>query len=187
MVFPQLRLYSLNLKATYHNNRRWTRDWRADWLLLRYALSLFLAWVRYSFLSFRYDADVLSRSSWRVRRRWPSPPSVTTSSSNKQISNGHSTFTRKSTIHPLPNYRADERARYRLSYGCLLLLCGRLADIVGSKKMFIIGSAWFSVWWVIRRGFTVILSNHSSCFSGVLQPLLHPNLGLLSSFLECRG
>lgn len=36
----------------------------------------------------------------------------------------------------------------RLSYGCLLLLCGRLADIIGSKKMFIIGSAWFTIWFV---------------------------------------
>lgn len=34
----------------------------------------------------------------------------------------------------------------RLSYGCLLLLCGRLADIIGSKRMFLIGSLWFSVW-----------------------------------------
>ncbi|KIP11896.1 hypothetical protein PHLGIDRAFT_124551 [Phlebiopsis gigantea 11061_1 CR5-6] len=35
---------------------------------------------------------------------------------------------------------------YSLSYGCLLLLCGRLADIIGSKRMFLLGSAWFSVW-----------------------------------------
>ncbi|KAI0790533.1 major facilitator superfamily domain-containing protein [Abortiporus biennis] len=35
---------------------------------------------------------------------------------------------------------------YALSYGCLLLLCGRLADTLGSKKMFLLGSAWFSVW-----------------------------------------
>ncbi|TCD68852.1 hypothetical protein EIP91_009566 [Steccherinum ochraceum] len=35
---------------------------------------------------------------------------------------------------------------YTLSYGCLLLLLGRIADIIGSKKMFLVGSAWFSVW-----------------------------------------
>lgn len=35
---------------------------------------------------------------------------------------------------------------YSLSYGCLLLLCGRLADIIGSKRIFLLGSAWFSVW-----------------------------------------
>ncbi|GJE97159.1 MFS general substrate transporter [Phanerochaete sordida] len=35
---------------------------------------------------------------------------------------------------------------YSLSYGCLLLLCGRMADIWGSKRMFLAGSAWFSVW-----------------------------------------
>ncbi|CAL1708737.1 unnamed protein product [Somion occarium] len=35
---------------------------------------------------------------------------------------------------------------YSLSYGCLLLLCGRLADIIGNKKMFLMGSAWFSLW-----------------------------------------
>ncbi|KAI0075980.1 hypothetical protein K474DRAFT_1663636 [Panus rudis PR-1116 ss-1] len=35
---------------------------------------------------------------------------------------------------------------FALSYGCLLLLCGRLADIIGSKKMFLMGSAWLSLW-----------------------------------------
>jgi len=35
---------------------------------------------------------------------------------------------------------------YALSVGCLLLLCGRLADILGNKKLFLIGSAWFSIW-----------------------------------------
>ncbi|EKM56493.1 uncharacterized protein PHACADRAFT_207718 [Phanerochaete carnosa HHB-10118-sp] len=35
---------------------------------------------------------------------------------------------------------------YSLSYGCLLLLCGRLADMIGSKRVFLLGSAWFSVW-----------------------------------------
>ncbi|THH29699.1 hypothetical protein EUX98_g4482 [Antrodiella citrinella] len=35
---------------------------------------------------------------------------------------------------------------YTLSYGCLLLLLGRIADITGTKKMFLIGSAWFTVW-----------------------------------------
>ncbi len=36
-----------------------------------------------------------------------------------------------------------------LSVGCLLLLCGRLADILGNKKLFLIGSAWFSIWLVV--------------------------------------
>ncbi|KAI0084742.1 major facilitator superfamily domain-containing protein [Irpex rosettiformis] len=35
---------------------------------------------------------------------------------------------------------------YALSNGCLLLLCGRLADIFGSRRMFLIGSLWFSIW-----------------------------------------
>ncbi|ESK90204.1 efflux protein [Moniliophthora roreri MCA 2997] len=35
---------------------------------------------------------------------------------------------------------------YALSYGCLLLLCGRLADITGSKCMFLLGTAWFALW-----------------------------------------
>ncbi|KAI0684208.1 major facilitator superfamily domain-containing protein [Cytidiella melzeri] len=35
---------------------------------------------------------------------------------------------------------------YALSNGCLLLLCGRLADILGSRRMFLVGSLWFSIW-----------------------------------------
>ncbi|KZP16560.1 MFS general substrate transporter [Athelia psychrophila] len=31
---------------------------------------------------------------------------------------------------------------HRLSYGCLLLVFARLADIIGGRKMFLIGSAW---------------------------------------------
>ncbi|EKM51512.1 uncharacterized protein PHACADRAFT_101624, partial [Phanerochaete carnosa HHB-10118-sp] len=40
----------------------------------------------------------------------------------------------------------NEAPHVRLSYGCFLLLCGRMADIWGSKRMFLFGSAWFSVW-----------------------------------------
>ncbi|KZP30068.1 MFS general substrate transporter [Athelia psychrophila] len=35
---------------------------------------------------------------------------------------------------------------YSLSYGCLLLVFGRLADIVGGRTMFLAGSAWFAAW-----------------------------------------
>ncbi|KZP16508.1 MFS general substrate transporter [Athelia psychrophila] len=35
---------------------------------------------------------------------------------------------------------------YSLSYGCLLLVFARLADIVGGRMMFMIGSAWFAAW-----------------------------------------
>ncbi|KAJ7185431.1 major facilitator superfamily-domain-containing protein [Mycena filopes] len=35
---------------------------------------------------------------------------------------------------------------FSLSYGCTLLLFGRIGDIVGGRFMFLAGSAWFSVW-----------------------------------------
>ncbi|KAI0341364.1 MFS general substrate transporter [Trametopsis cervina] len=35
---------------------------------------------------------------------------------------------------------------YALSNGCLLLLLGRMADILGSRRMFLAGSLWFSIW-----------------------------------------
>ncbi|KAI0776576.1 major facilitator superfamily domain-containing protein [Trametes elegans] len=35
---------------------------------------------------------------------------------------------------------------YALSYGSLLLLFGRLADVVGSKRMFLFGTGFFTVW-----------------------------------------
>ncbi|KAH7885093.1 major facilitator superfamily domain-containing protein [Phlebopus sp. FC_14] len=38
---------------------------------------------------------------------------------------------------------------YSLSYGCLLLLFGRIGDIVGGKVMFIAGSLWFAIWSLI--------------------------------------
>ena len=34
---------------------------------------------------------------------------------------------------------------YSLTFGCLLLFWGRLADIYGKRKIFILGSAWFAV------------------------------------------
>lgn len=36
----------------------------------------------------------------------------------------------------------------RLSYGSLLLLFGRLADVVGSKRMFLFGTGFFAIWYV---------------------------------------
>ncbi|KAG0696619.1 major facilitator superfamily domain-containing protein [Suillus ampliporus] len=33
-----------------------------------------------------------------------------------------------------------------LSYGCLLLFCGRLGDIFGGRLMFLVGSVWFAIW-----------------------------------------
>ncbi|KAI0640897.1 major facilitator superfamily domain-containing protein [Trametes meyenii] len=35
---------------------------------------------------------------------------------------------------------------YALSYGSLLLLCGRIADVVGSKRMFLFGTGFFTIW-----------------------------------------
>ncbi|KAI0742337.1 major facilitator superfamily domain-containing protein [Daedaleopsis nitida] len=35
---------------------------------------------------------------------------------------------------------------YALSYGSLLLLFGRVADVVGSKRMFLFGTGFFTVW-----------------------------------------
>ncbi|EMD34687.1 hypothetical protein CERSUDRAFT_116875 [Gelatoporia subvermispora B] len=35
---------------------------------------------------------------------------------------------------------------YSLSYGCLLLLCGRLSDIIGARRMFLLGTAWLATW-----------------------------------------
>ncbi|KAF5367005.1 hypothetical protein D9758_003849 [Tetrapyrgos nigripes] len=35
---------------------------------------------------------------------------------------------------------------FSLSYGCMLLLFGRLGDIYGGRPMFLIGSAWFAIW-----------------------------------------
>ncbi|KAJ7293987.1 major facilitator superfamily-domain-containing protein [Mycena rebaudengoi] len=35
---------------------------------------------------------------------------------------------------------------FSLSYGCTLLLLGRIGDILGGRLMFLIGSAWFSAW-----------------------------------------
>lgn len=36
----------------------------------------------------------------------------------------------------------------RLSYGSLLLLFGRVADVVGSKRMFLFGTGFFAIWYV---------------------------------------
>ncbi|KAF7307454.1 MFS domain-containing protein [Mycena indigotica] len=35
---------------------------------------------------------------------------------------------------------------YALSYGCLVLFCGRLGDILGGRFMFLTGSIWFAIW-----------------------------------------
>ncbi|KAJ7248864.1 major facilitator superfamily [Mycena haematopus] len=35
---------------------------------------------------------------------------------------------------------------FSLAYGCTLLLFGRMGDILGGRIMFLLGSAWFSVW-----------------------------------------
>ncbi|KAL7277631.1 hypothetical protein ACG7TL_008558 [Trametes sanguinea] len=35
---------------------------------------------------------------------------------------------------------------YALSYGSLLLLCGRIADVVGAKRMFLFGTGFFTIW-----------------------------------------
>ncbi|KAF7372858.1 MFS general substrate transporter [Mycena sanguinolenta] len=35
---------------------------------------------------------------------------------------------------------------FSLAYGCTLLLFGRMGDIFGGRVMFLVGSAWFSVW-----------------------------------------
>jgi hypothetical protein len=35
---------------------------------------------------------------------------------------------------------------YSLTFGCFLLLAGRLSDLYGHKRVFLVGMAWFSVW-----------------------------------------
>ncbi|KAH9934303.1 major facilitator superfamily domain-containing protein [Fomitopsis serialis] len=35
---------------------------------------------------------------------------------------------------------------YALSYGSLLLLSGRIADVIGNKRMFLFGTGWFTIW-----------------------------------------
>jgi MFS family permease len=34
---------------------------------------------------------------------------------------------------------------YALTFGCFLLLCGRIADLYGKRKIFIWGSVWVTV------------------------------------------
>lgn len=38
---------------------------------------------------------------------------------------------------------------YSLTFGCFLLLSGRLADVYGRKKCYFIGIAWYAVWSLI--------------------------------------
>ncbi|KAG8949635.1 hypothetical protein FRC04_008381 [Tulasnella sp. 424] len=35
---------------------------------------------------------------------------------------------------------------YSITAGCMLLLCGRLADIYGRRKVFLLGAAWYIIW-----------------------------------------
>ncbi|OCH89214.1 MFS general substrate transporter [Obba rivulosa] len=35
---------------------------------------------------------------------------------------------------------------FSLSFGCLLLFFGRVSDIIGNRKIFLFGSAWFAIW-----------------------------------------
>lgn len=63
-------------------------------------------------------------------------------------------FQASSSYFPLSYLLADHESRqadlqwpvnvYSLSFGCLLLVSGRLADILGGRTMFLIGSAWFA-------------------------------------------
>ena len=46
-------------------------------------------------------------------------------------------------------YQACANASSRLSFGCLLLFLGRVGDIVGGRKMFLAGSLWFAIWYVL--------------------------------------
>ncbi|KAF8173584.1 major facilitator superfamily domain-containing protein [Mycena galopus ATCC 62051] len=47
---------------------------------------------------------------------------------------------------------------YSLAYGCTLILFGRMGDIFGGRIMFLVGSAWFSVW-SIGTGFAPNLAS----------------------------
>jgi sugar phosphate permease len=38
---------------------------------------------------------------------------------------------------------------YSLTWGCLLLLSGRIADVYGRKLCFIIGIAWYAIWCLV--------------------------------------
>ncbi|OCH84235.1 major facilitator superfamily MFS-1 [Obba rivulosa] len=50
---------------------------------------------------------------------------------------------------------------FSLSYGCLLLLCGRLSDIIGARKMFLLGTAWLTIWSVYRKSRSSSMSHLS--------------------------
>lgn len=40
-------------------------------------------------------------------------------------------------------------AAYSLTFGCFLLLAGRLADIHGRKLVFLVGVGWFTIWTLV--------------------------------------
>lgn len=40
-------------------------------------------------------------------------------------------------------------AAYSLTYGCFLLLSGRLADVHGRKLVFLCGLSWFALWHLV--------------------------------------
>ena len=72
-----------------------------------------------------------------------------------------------------------------MSYGCLLLLCGRVADIIGSKKMFLAGSVWFTIWYGSLAH--VAVSYNYLWTLGVSPPSSPPMLGLSFFFSDYKA
>ncbi|KAK7202369.1 YOR378W-like protein [Myxozyma melibiosi] len=69
-------------------------------------------------------------------------------------------------------------ASYSLTVGTFILPAGRLGDIFGSRKVFLLGYIWFTIWTLIA-GFAVysnvILFHFSRAFQGIGPALILPN------------
>lgn len=69
-------------------------------------------------------------------------------------------------------------AAYSLTVGTFILPAGRLGDMYGHKRIFLIGSIWFAVWSLIA-GFSVysgtILFSVCRGFQGIGPALMVPN------------
>lgn len=81
-------------------------------------------------------------------------------------------------------------AGYSLTAGTFILVAGRIGDLFGYKRIFVIGMLWFAVWSMIA-GLSVYSNEYLFVFARVLQGLgpaaLLPNgLALLGGFLSAR-
>lgn len=88
------------------------------------------------------DAHALPRSRRPPRRPSPSRASAATSPSRRTSCSGSSRPSRSRRCVPPPQ---RTRARSPAPQGCLLIFFGRLADLHGRKKAFLVGVAWLGV------------------------------------------